>query len=68
MAPLLSAPLSPSCFLHSLQLDFGGGGDGVGPGLSKQAGLSTKGKVYPEPQEPFAYAEFMSKPLTPPSP
>lgn len=52
--------------MHSLQLDFGGGGAGMrwGPGFSKQAGLSTKGKAYPEPQEPFAYAELMSKPLT----
>lgn len=40
---------------------------GWGPGFSKQAGLSTKGKAYPEPQELFAYAEFMSKPLTPSS-
>lgn len=32
---------------------------GWGLGFSKQAGLSTKDKAYPEPQEPFAYAVYV---------
>lgn len=40
------------------------------PGLSNQSGLSIKSEAYPEPQELFAYAEFVkaTKPLLLPAP